>query len=1248
MQNPALFYLYHSMPLKKLLQNRFILLLLSILCFVLGFFLSFTDDINHGETLKGFESSLHQKEQVLEREVDSLASLAERTSYKDLFRSYHSGGSDLFEKDGIVLLIYQNDTLKFWSNNSAAVENYLKEVCLDERIAQLRNGWFEVYRKSSSPTGTHLVVGLLLLKREYHYQNKYLQNTFPDHFRLPEGTMVIKGDENNANTIYSSLEGETPKYLCTLVFPSTVQAEDPNLHWLLVILYLVGMICAVGYLQLECAELSFRIGKYWSALVFVLLICLLRWITIYFHFPGPVYATPLFSAEFYGDADSFWLPSLGDFFFNALLCFYIAYYLHKYIPAKKLIFTRNHVYLQVFLGIALLLFYFASRWLNDLFIGLIYNSVIPFNIGNIFELNAYSYIAFAIPGLMLFAFYFVADKLLSVILESGVPALKLLLPFSISTCLYVLYSHWVGTLDEILFLWPGFLLLVIFYSKYKLGGGLSFSGVALVMLIFGFYSSHVFLRFSRQKEYGNRKSYVEKLAVAQDPLAEHFFNELTDKIRKDTTVTWAVGDAVKFRKMMLERYFAGYWDKYDIRFSVFDTLCYPIIDGGAPNRDNHAWLEEQIASHSDPTECPDLHFINHPQGKISYLSRIPLFLRPEEQGKYGDLYIELESRFVSEEIGFPELLLEKEIGLTQKLSDYSYAKYRNGQLINSFGKYPFAFYYDRPDLEVGTKHFEEDEYHHLYFRPDEYTLIILSKKPAGLTGFVTTFSYLFTYYSLVLVVILLLRRMVIGFNFSELSFKYRIQLLLVFTVLVSLVLFGAGTIYYIKVQYEAQNTETISEKTQSVLIELEGKLGNEKKLTPHYAEYATYILKKFSNVFFSDITLYDLNGNMYASSRPKVFEEGLASRKMDPEAFYYMSHLFMNTYIHEENIGKLRYLSSYVPFRNREGELLAYLNLPYFAKQSELEKEISTFLAALINIYVFLFAFSVITALIMSNYMTKPLRIIQDKLRHIRLGRQNEPIVWKQRDEIGSLVSEYNRMIQELQKSAELLARSERESAWREMAKQVAHEIKNPLTPMKLSIQHLQRLLNDNSPDIKDKIKRLSQTLIEQIETLSNIASEFSNFAKMPKARAERLELISLLRNTVSLFKNSSDMQVLFDCDLKEAWVNADKDQLVRVFNNLIKNGMQAIPEGREGKIKVSLLRAANFFLVKVEDNGSGISEDVLDKIFVPNFTTKSTGMGLGLAMVKNIIESMDGTITFETKPDQGTIFSVSIPVYDS
>jgi nitrogen fixation/metabolism regulation signal transduction histidine kinase len=393
--------------------------------------------------------------------------------------------------------------------------------------------------------------------------------------------------------------------------------------------------------------------------------------------------------------------------------------------------------------------------------------------------------------------------------------------------------------------------------------------------------------------------------------------------------------------------------------------------------------------------------------------------------------------------------------------------------------------------------------------------------------------------------------------------------------------------------------------------------------------------------------LYDSNGNLYASSRPKVFDEGLTSKKMNPEAYLQIAILGQTEFIHDERIGNLNYLSSYIPLKNKDGQFLAYLNLPYFAKQNELEKEISGFLVALINIYVLLFALSIVIAIFISNYVTKPLKLIQDKLGNIKLGKTNEPIEWQENDEIGNLVKEYNRMISELSNSANLLAKSERENAWREMAKQVAHEIKNPLTPMKLSLQHLQRTWQEHAPDMEQKMQQVTKTIIDQIDTLSNIATEFSNFAKMPKANFEKVNLDSVLQNSISLFHDVENIQLKFKTEITgNAWVYADKEQLLRVFNNLLKNAIQAIPENQEGFIEVLFKTDNSNYLVIIRDNGTGINEQIVNKIFAPNFTTKNGGMGLGLAMVKNIVENTGGHIWFETKVKEGTTFFVSLPSY--
>jgi signal transduction histidine kinase len=488
----------------------------------------------------------------------------------------------------------------------------------------------------------------------------------------------------------------------------------------------------------------------------------------------------------------------------------------------------------------------------------------------------------------------------------------------------------------------------------------------------------------------------------------------------------------------------------------------------------------------------------------------------------------------------------------------------------------------------------------------------------------------------------------VGFTFSNLTFKYRIQLVFVIIILASLGLFGIGSILFIRDQYQNKNEEIISDKTHSVRLEIEYYL-KEKNYALNPA-FANYLLNDISAVFGTDVNMYDLKGDLYASSRQKLFDEGLISRKMNPEAFLELNTKGASEFIHDEHIGNLEYLSAYLPVRNKDGQLEAYLNFPYFARQSALEKEISQFLVALINIYVLLFALSVLAAIFVSNYLTHPLRLIQDKMRQVKLGKINDPIRWQNNDEIGSLVFEYNRMITELAQSAERLAQSERESAWREMAKQVAHEIKNPLTPMRLSIQLFERAYKDKAPGIDEKIERMSKTMIEQIDTLASIANAFSDFAKMPKVISERMDVLQLAQSTVGLFRETSEgIDINFNAgNLTEAIISADKEQLVRVFNNLLKNAVQAIPEDRNGKITVTLERQTTDtgarILLAFADNGTGIADEVIDKIFVPNFTTKTAGMGLGLAMVKNITEHCGGRIWFETTKGKGTTFFVSFP----
>lgn len=1195
-----------------------------------------------------FESVLHQKEQRLHAEMIDLASRAKSQSYADLFLNKPSYYDKLYASDGFALLIFENDTLRYWSDNSVALEARTGYVCLDTGIIKMQNGWFEVMKPASNATTPKTVIGLILIKNEYQYQNNYLENSFQKDFGLsPENKISV----NTSGATYP-VNKQNGVYLFSLeLYPgSSVFTGSFYVASILIVIALILIVAALKGLCLsdKQSDMPYDNKRNLRLLVFISIVTVLRYITIKLSFPGLFYHMDLFSPKVYADASSVWLSSLGDLLINVCLFSYVIYTVFLELDVAKLASSFIGKQRVLFAIVGFELFFVFSWMVTSLFVGLIKNSNIPFGINNILTLNAYSYIALVIVGLLLFASFLFADVLLRLLKHLNLSVRQYAFAFVLTVTTHTLTWHLLGTLDLILIFWPVLLLLSVMVIL-KRNNAYHFASIVFLVFLFSLFAVHVFTKHTAIKERETRKIYAEKLAAERDPVAEFLFKDTEEKLHKDTLLITYINGLEKnteaFEKRLKQQYFSGFWDKYDVKMALFDSMCIPLMSVPNAMFDNEFYFDDLIQKKGVQTTSSNFFFIKNSNGKISYLAKTPLDQRAASNAKPFMLYLELDAKFISDEIGFPELLLDKNVSLSQELTNYSYAKYKHNKLITQYGKYP----YNQNGLTLlSDKQFIiQDNYSHLLYRPDANTLVVLSKKGEGWLGKITTFSYLFTLFSLLLLSILFVRQIVGGSLFENFNFKYRIQLLLVLIVLSSLALFGGGTIYYMSKQFQTKNRENISEKIHSVLIDIDSKLANEQKLDPSLSEYMTFVLKRLSNIFFTDINLYDTDGNLFASSRLKVFDVGLTSKKMNPEAYSQMAVLGKTEFIHDERIGKLEYLSAYIVFKNKEGKELAYLNLPYFSKQSELEKEISGFFVALINIYVLLFALSIILAIFISNYVTKPLKMIQDKLSKIKLGSTNELIDWQEKDEIGSLVSEYNRMILELSRSAELLAKSERESAWREMAKQVAHEIKNPLTPMKLSVQHLQRIWKDDSPDKLQKMERLTQTIIEQIDTLSSIATEFSNFAKMPKANLEKVDLNQVLLNSIALFPDTETIHIKYHNYADNvSCAMADKEQLLRVFNNLLKNAIQAVSEDKKGLIEVSLTKNNSNYLIAVKDNGTGISPDVFDKIFVPNFTTKTGGMGLGLAMVKNIIESVDGKIWFESKENEGATFFVSLPCY--
>ncbi|MGB0376370.1 MAG: sensor histidine kinase [Flavobacteriaceae bacterium] len=343
----------------------------------------------------------------------------------------------------------------------------------------------------------------------------------------------------------------------------------------------------------------------------------------------------------------------------------------------------------------------------------------------------------------------------------------------------------------------------------------------------------------------------------------------------------------------------------------------------------------------------------------------------------------------------------------------------------------------------------------------------------------------------------------------------------------------------------------------------------------------------------------------------------------------------------ETEIGNFQ--ASYSLLKTPEGTPYGILFYPYFEDVSFSENELSSFLQRLYQIYILMLLVAILLAYFISRFATRSLERIRLKMDQTALLGRNERIELKGGSkEILSLVNAYNKMIDDLDESAQLLAKTEREQAWQEMAKQVAHEIKNPLTPMRLTVQSFEKTFDQSAADARERLKEFSQILVEQIDTMSNVANAFSDFATLPKPQLKKVDLVELTRMALQIYEQD---QINFFTNKKEVWVALDRTQWIRVVTNLIKNALQAMPPERQPKIQVRIEAQVRSVVVSIADNGVGVPDEVKEKIFDPKFTTKTRGMGLGLGIVKNIIELHQGNIRYTTQANRGTTFIITMPL---
>jgi len=489
---------------------------------------------------------------------------------------------------------------------------------------------------------------------------------------------------------------------------------------------------------------------------------------------------------------------------------------------------------------------------------------------------------------------------------------------------------------------------------------------------------------------------------------------------------------------------------------------------------------------------------------------------------------------------------------------------------------------------------------------------------------------------------------------KKLALRTRIFLAMILLVIMASVLISAVAIYQYKEQSEDYHRERLERKEGSIQTHLKRNLNGRQNTWEVKTENIPLIFKdeiyNIADIHKLQINLYDLDGGLLISSKAGLQNEtadtcidtGIMNALTQTIAFNNTSEIARHRHvdIHIEN-GET-FQSSYTYITDNKSKPIAILNIPYLEKDNFLTKELQEFLQRIGFAFMLVLLTAIGIAFLLSKYITKSLKKISDKINTTRLERTNERIdIDDTSEEISTLVNSYNSMIDELEESAVQLAKSEREQAWREMAKQVAHEIKNPLTPMRLTVQNFQRKFNPDDEHIHSKLDEYSKTLIQQIDTMSSIASAFSNFAKMPAQQNETLNVVKIVKLALDIFNED---YIVFTANSEEIIAKFDRTQLIRVVTNLVKNATQAISEDQTPRIVINVGQDNGNVFISVADNGSGVSEENKEKIFEPKFTTKTSGMGLGLAMVKNIVETYKGSISFVSDKDKGTTFKVIFP----
>ncbi|MFN4083425.1 MAG: ATP-binding protein [Bacteroidia bacterium] len=1158
---------------------------------------------------------------------------------------------NLANENNIGVSVFSNDTLVFWNNNLLNTQKYKSIMTSGTRFLLANNGF---YLAHYFKYGKYALLQYYQIKTYYQYQNQYIKNYFNSDFSFL-GSAIASPSHIEGFTDISDSKGN-------FLFALKVYDEERDTpYWLILLILLVLCLNCFYFHVLIKKLLSKNIAL--GSLLFFLFTLGAKYVLLYFKLPVFLYKYDLFKSDTY--ASSVFIPSLGDFILTVLLVLWyffliegVTYYQNKNrFGLVKLIFS------------ALITITLIDSVLDGIK-SLVRDSQLTFDLQNVYGLNFHSFAALFLSILLILIVYLTCKHFYRLILVQHYSTFQKIV-FSGFSILFIhpfivkylfernQYHPYINALVLIVF--------VVYFSLLQKRLN-KLQQYFISALLFSAFAGIAIQYWDAEKEKEKRELFADKLIAQNDINTEDFLRQVESRIINDKEVMNYFANPfalqMQLQRRLRQLYFTGYLSKYDI--TIFD---YDSQKNFYRDRSPYFFRQIDFAYNelSNETISKRFKLLKNTAFIKGYLGKFEIIKNNEIAGY---LFIQLSPKLLADENRFDELLIEgfRTIG-RRKNNEYSYAIYRENKLQTHSGLFNYKIENDWSRYTDKVTYVNQDGYNHLIKNDGFNGLVVVSKKLNPIYGPFALFSLYFTMFSILFLVVLFLyyflalikskvnfdgflskisfitklKKLLEGVEKSDvLLLRSKIQLTLVMIVFFTLITTAFFTINIINSSYTDKQTDKLVKKLRSVVSAIQTEILFEKSST-NKIETDAY-LNQIGDYYETDITFFDANGQLVGSTISKLYDYGIIAPVINAQAYKELKINKQSRYLNNEYIATFEFVGAYLSVVNKSKEVIGYVMLPYFNSKADLYAEISGIIVGFINLYAFLFIVIGIIAWLIGRSISYPLAIIQKQFSKVSLSRKNEPLHWRNNDEIGQLVKQYNSMIDELEKSAELLAKSERESAWRDIARQIAHEIKNPLTPMKLSVQHLERAWNDNHPALPQTFKKVTKTLITQIDVLSELAAEFSNYAKMPVPKISKVNVQSILQNQISMYEHTFNGTIHLIEPNFDTTIDFDEGFLNRTFSNLIKNAIQAIPEDIDGLIEVKITQSDKGLTISITDNGCGISEELAEKIFTPYYSTKTFGMGLGLPIVKNMIESGGGKIWFESQINKGTTFYVFLP----